>query len=97
MPVIVVTRLRLKDAAFLDEFFTDAFIRSEPHLRISTRLDQYCDEVTFVDWEQDNPKLPDWQTSWRHLVADGKVADLTQPSAANQTRDFPPPVQAPPA
>ena len=24
MPVIVVTRLRLKDAALLDEFFTDA-------------------------------------------------------------------------
>jgi hypothetical protein len=74
-----------------------AFVRSEPHLRISTRLDHYCDEATFVDWEQDNPKLPDWQTSWRHLVADGKVADLTQPSAANQTRAFPPPVQAPPA
>ena len=39
MPVMVVTRLRLKDGALLDEFFTDAFVRSEPHLRISTRLD----------------------------------------------------------
>ena len=137
MPVIVVTRLRLKDGALLDEFFTDAvaaieqaqksegnlgadaladannawwsvsawqerppmqaFVRSEPHLRISTRLDHYCDEATFVDWEQDSPELPDWQTNWRHLVADGKVADLTQPSAANQTRAFPPPVEPPSA
>jgi len=85
MPVIVVTRLRLKDGALLDEFFTDAvaaieqaqksegnlgadaladadnawwsvsawqerhlmqaFVRSEPHLRISTRLHHYCDEA----------------------------------------------------
>ena len=35
-----------------------------------------------------------WQTSWRHLTADGKVAELTDPSEANQTRAFPPPVEA---
>jgi len=116
MPVIVVTRLRLRDPALLDEFFTDAvaaieqaqqsqgnlgadaladannawwsvtawqdrslmqgFVDSQPHLGISTRLDHYCDEATFVDWEQASPDLPDWRTSWRHLTADGKVAAL---------------------
>ena len=131
MPVIVVTRLRLKDPALLDEFFADAvaaieqaqkaegnlgadaladannawwsvsawqargemqaFVRREPHLGIQTRLDHYCDEATFVDWEQASPDLPDWQTSWHRLTADGMVASLTNPSAANQTRDFPPP------
>lgn len=40
---------------------------------------------------------PDWQTNWQHLVADGTAAELTQPSAANETRDFPPPVVTPPA
>jgi quinol monooxygenase YgiN len=133
MPVIVVTRLRLKDPALLDEFFTaavsaieqaqksdgnlgadaladagnawwsvsawtgrrqmQAFVDAEPHAGISTRLDHFCDEATFVDWEQDSPHLPDWQTSWRHLTADGKVAELTHPSDANQTRAFPPPVE----
>ena len=133
MPVIVVTRLRLKDPALLDEFFTDgvaaieqaqksegnlgtdalaeahnawwsvsawqdrqlmqAFVNSQPHLGITARLDHYCDEATFVDWEQDGAGLPDWQTSWRHLTADGKVAALTHPSDANQTRAFPPPVE----
>ena len=136
MPVIVVTRLRLKDPALLDEFFTDAvaaieqaqqaagnlgadaladadnawwsktawtergpmeaYVNAEPHLDISTRLDHYCDEATFVGWEQDSADLPDWPTSWRHLVADGLVAELTQPSPANQTRAFPPPVEPPP-
>jgi len=72
------------------------YVRSEPHLGISARLDHFCDEATFVDWEQDSPVLPGWQTSWRHLTSDGKAAELTQPSAANQTRAFPPPIQAPP-
>ena len=133
MPVIVVTRLRLKDPALLDEFFTaavaaieqaqksdgnlgvgaladannawwsvsawterrpmQAFVDTQPHLDISKRLDHFCDEATFVDWEQDSPDLPDWQTSWRHVTADGKVAELTHPSDANQTRAFPPPVE----
>jgi hypothetical protein len=133
MPVIVVTRLRLKDPALLDEFFTaavaateqaqksdgnlgvdaladannawwsvsawagrppmQAFVDAEPHAGISQRLEHFCDEATFVDWEQDSPALPDWQTSWRHLTADGKVAELTHPSEANQTRAFPPPIE----
>ena len=133
MPVIVVTRLRLKDPALLDEFFTDAvaaieqaqktagnlgadaladannawwsvsawagrgpmlaFVGGEPHLSIQTRLDHYCDEATFADWEQASADLPDWQTSWRHLTTDGKAATLTHPSEANQTLAFPPPVE----
>jgi hypothetical protein len=137
MPVIVVTRLRLKDPALLDEFFTDAvaaieqaqksagnlgadaladadnawwsvsawtgrdpmraFVDNQPHLTIKGRLDHYCDEATFVDWEQASPDLPDWQTSYQHLIADGQVATLTHPSDANQTRAFPPPVEPPAA
>ena len=137
MPIIVVTRLRLKDPALLDEFFTDAvaaieqaqksegnlgadaladannawwsvsawqnrdlmqaFVDGQPHLGITARLDHYCDEATFADWEQASPHLPDWQTNWRHLTADGKAAKLTHPSAANQTRDFPQPVEPPPS
>ena len=137
MPVIVVTRLRLKDPALLDEFFGEAvaaieqarksagilgvdalaeanntwwtvtawqerrvmhaYVRGEPHRSITAHLDHFCDEATFVDWEQDSADLPGWQTSWRHLVADGTAGGLTSPSAAHQTRDFPAPVEAPPA
>ena len=131
--VIVVTRLRLRDPAVQDQFFTDAvaaieqaqkaegnlgadaladannawwsvsswrargpmqaFVNSEPHRSITTRLDHYCDEATFVDWEQDSPDLPDWQTSWRHLTVDGTAAKLTRPSDANEIRAFPRPVE----
>ncbi len=135
MPVIVVTRLRLKDPALLDEFFTaavasleqakksdgslgadvladandtwwtvtawqerrpmQAFVGTEPHRSTMARLDDWCDEATFVDWEQQGADLPDWQTSYRRLVADGEVASLTHASDAHRTRAFPPPVEAP--
>ena len=137
MPVIVVTRLRLKDASLTDEFFADAlaaleqaqksegnlgvdaladagnawwtvtswgerrqmhsYVRSEPHRTVMSHLDRFCDEATFVDWEQDSAGLPDWQTNWRRLVDGGTSGQLSQPSAAHQTRDFPAPVEAPPA
>ena len=137
MAIIVVTRLRLKDPALLDDFFTDAvaaleqaqksdgnlgvdalgdannawwtvtswrerrqmhsYVRSEPHQTIRSHLDRYCDEATFVAWEQDSPDLPDWQTNWRHLTADGHAAELSAASPANQTRDFPAPAEPPAA
>jgi hypothetical protein len=135
MPVIVVTRLRLRDTALLDEFFTHAvavieqatqsegnlgadalaeahdvwwsvtawqdrnhikaFVDNEPHLSTAALLDHLCDEATFVDWEQAGSHLPDWQTNWRRLVADGYSATLTNESDANQTRSFPAPVEPP--
>jgi hypothetical protein len=49
------------------------------------RLDDWCDEATFVDWEQEGADLPDWQTGYHRLVADGEVASLTHPSSAHQT------------
>jgi hypothetical protein len=134
MPVIVVTRLRLRDPAILDEFFAAAvavlgqaknsdgnlgadvladannawwtvtgwqergpmlaFVGGEPHLSTMARLDEWCDEAAFVDWEQDSPDLPDWQTSYRRLVSGGQVPDLTHASDAHESRAFPAPVEA---
>ncbi len=132
MPVIVVTRLRLKDPAFFPDFFAaavaaveqaqnsagnlgadalaeanntywtrtawqerglmDAFVGSEPHLHTMSRIDGWCDEATFVDWEQAGTDLPDWQDSYRRLVAGGQAASLTDATEAHHTRDFPAPV-----
>jgi quinol monooxygenase YgiN len=135
MPIIVVTRLRLRDPSLLDEFFThaaavleqamksvgnlgtdalaeahdawwsitawddrahmEAYVNTDPHLSTEALLDHLCDEATFVDWEQDTPQLPNWQTSWRRLVADGRSATLTNPSEANESRAFSAPVEPP--
>ena len=81
--------------AWDDRPHMQAYINTDPHLSTEALLDHLCDEATFVDWEQNTPQLPDWQTSWRHLVADGYSAELTNQSEANQTRAFPPPVEPP--
>jgi hypothetical protein len=72
-----------------------AFVGSEPHLSTMSRLDDWCDEATFADWEQSNPGLPDWQTGYERLIADGQVASLKHASPAHQTRAFPVPVTGP--
>ncbi len=133
MSFMVVTRLRLLDQKYLDEFVGQAFavvdqandsegnlaadvlvdandtywtrtawdgrgamgrfVTSEPHLATMGHLSEWCDEATFVDWEQSESDLPDWQTAYRRLVADGQVAPLAHPSEDHQTRAFPPPVE----
>ena len=65
--------------AWNDRPHMQAYVNTDPHLSTEALLDHLCDEATFVDWEQDTPQLPDWQTSWRHLVADGHSADAHQP------------------
>jgi heme-degrading monooxygenase HmoA len=132
MPVIVVTRLRLKDPAVFDEFFAsavavveqaqnsegnlgadvlaeanntywtrtvwqerdlmDAFVGSEPHLHTMSRIDDWCDEATFVEWEQAGADLPDWRDGYGRLVASGQGPSLTHATEAHHTRDFPAPV-----
>ncbi len=131
MPVVAVTRLRLRDRAFFDEFFTAAvvvleqakrsagalgahvladennvwwtctiweerdfmfaFVKREPHRGTMARLDDWCDEATFVDWEQSSADLPDWQSSYRRLLADGQGPRLTHASDAHNARAFPAP------
>jgi hypothetical protein len=81
--------------AWQDRPLMEAYVNAEPHLSTEALLDHLCDEATFVDWEQPSPQLPDWQTSWNHLVADGQSAELTDASEANQTRAFPAPVEPP--
>ena len=71
-----------------------AYVNTEPHLSTISRLGDWCDEATFVDWEQPVSDLPNWQTGFRHLVADGQSATLPHPSKDNESRTFPPPVKA---
>jgi hypothetical protein len=70
-----------------------AFVDTEPHLSTAALLDRLCEEATFVDWEQADSHLPDWQTSWRRLVVDGYSATLTNQTDTNQSRAFPEPVE----
>jgi len=57
-----------------------------------SRIDQWCDEATFVDWEQSGSDMPDWQNSYQRLIEGGQPARLRYATDAHHTRDFPAPV-----
>jgi hypothetical protein len=75
----------------------EAFMNTEPHHSTIGLVDHLYSEASFADWEQDSSELPDWQTSWRRLVAHGRSATLTNASDADETRAFPAPVEPPAA
>ncbi len=134
--VVVVTRLRLADRSFLDDFFAaavglfeqakgspglldadvlaeandtwssctvwqdretmSAYVTTDPHHATMSRLDDWCDQNSFVDWEQTVNTLPDWPTAHRRLVAEEHSATLAHASPDNTSLRFPPPVVAMP-
>jgi hypothetical protein len=73
----------------------DAFVSREPHLHTMSRIDDWCDEATFVEWEQAGADLPDWRDGYGRLVASGQGPSLTNATEAHHTRDFPAPVLSP--
>jgi hypothetical protein len=78
-----------------DRAAMQAFVGTDPHAITMDRLDEWCDEATFVDWEQDDATLPDWDAAFQRLVADGQSSRLVHASPANEARSFPAPVVTP--
>lgn len=70
----------------------NAFVGAEPHLATMSRIADWCDEATFIDWVQASPELPDWQTGYDRIVAAGQSAELTHPTKEHETRAFARPV-----
>jgi hypothetical protein len=68
------------------------FVNTDPHRSTMSRLDDWCDEASFADWEQDGAAVPDWQTCYQHLIRDGQAAALSHASPENATLAFPAPV-----
>jgi hypothetical protein len=79
-------------SAWRDRAVMKRFVHEEPHHSVTARLDDWCQEATFVDWEQATSDLPSWLECYRHLVSEGRAAPLTNATEANATLDFPEPV-----
>jgi hypothetical protein len=79
------TRTSWRDAEVMRRFMV-----TEPHLATMSRIDEWCDEATFVNWEQPEGALPDWDDAYERLITGGQVVHLKFESADNATRSFPP-------
>lgn len=58
-----------------------AFRNSGPHLKAMPKLLRWCDEGSFVHWEQQDDGAPSPATAYERLSRDGKVSKVDAPSA----------------
>jgi hypothetical protein len=68
------------------------FMMAEPHRSTMGRIDEWCDEAAYVEWEHAEPVLPEWQVGYEQLVARGTTLTLTDASANNAERSYPAPL-----
>jgi hypothetical protein len=68
-----------------------AFRNSGSHKKVMPKLSEWCDEATYVHWEQDGDSPPDLQTAYARLVSDGVVSRVRHPSSSHAARAFPTP------
>jgi heme-degrading monooxygenase HmoA len=58
-----------------------AFRNSGMHLRSMPRLLRWCDEASFVHWEQADATPPGHDEAYDRLARDGKVSKVLRPSS----------------
>ena len=68
-----------------------AFRNSGNHRTAMPKLAGWCDEASYVHWEQADDLAPDLKTAHDRLVAEGVVSQVNHPSSVNATRAFPAP------
>ena len=61
-----------------------AFRNSGVHLKSMPKLLRWCDEASFVHWEQAEASAPDIDTAFDRLSRDGKLSKVHKPSARHQ-------------
>ena len=68
-----------------------AFRSSGAHMKTMPRLLDWCDEASYVHWEQERVELPSWTEAHRRMLTEGKLSKVRHPSAAQLAKEFPAP------
>jgi hypothetical protein len=68
-----------------------AFRGSGAHANAMPRLPKWCDEAAYAHWETSDGTVPEWPEAHEHLVKDGKLSGVENPSADHTARRFPKP------
>jgi hypothetical protein len=61
-----------------------AFRKGEPHLIAMRKLMHWCDEASFVHWEQDGHDVPEPDETFRRLAERGTLSKVANPSPRQQ-------------
>jgi hypothetical protein len=65
---------------WVDENSMRSFRNSAAHLNAMPRLLRWCDEASYVHWEQEDPALPSPETAFERLRDLGKLSKVLYPS-----------------
>ena len=68
-----------------------AFRSSGAHMKAMPKLLDWCDEASYVHWEQERAELPSWGEAHRRMLTEGKLSKVKNPSAAQLAKEFPEP------
>lgn len=61
------------------------------HRQVMPKIQDWCDEASFVHWRQEDDNLPDWIEVHQRLIKDGFLTKLSHPSPDHLTRNIPQP------
>lgn len=67
------------------------FRGSEAHAKVMPHLVEWCDEAAYAHWVQNDDSVPSWQEAYEHLVQDGRLSRVANPSSNHSARNFAPP------
>jgi hypothetical protein len=73
--------------AWDDEAALRAYRNSGAHRRAMPRLLDWCDEASYVHWQQDDATLPTPEAAFARLRDDGKLSKVRRPSPAHAAGD----------
>src|SRR4030095_958746 len=68
-----------------------AFRSSGAHMKAMPKLLDWCDEASYVHWEQEHAELPSWAEAHRRMVTEGKLSKVKNPAMAQLAKELPEP------
>jgi hypothetical protein len=77
--------------AWHNEASMRAFMLAGSHKQAMSKLANWCDEASVVQWTQDSAELPDWSEAHRRMQSAGRRSRVLHPSPAHEAFQITPP------